>query len=79
MLSQAYVEYLQSAEWKAKSARVLKRDKYLCQNCLAATATDAHHTTYRHVFNEPLFDLVALCRPCHEEITLIERAARVSG
>ena len=28
----------------------------------------AHHLTYTRHKNEPLFDLIAVCRVCHEEL-----------
>jgi len=71
-----YNQYLRSDAWKSKRERVLKRDNNLCQACLKAIATEIHHLTYRHVFNEPLFDLVAICNPCHVKITKMEREDR---
>jgi hypothetical protein len=68
-----YNKYLKSDEWLAKRAVVLKRDKYICQSCLTQKATQVHHLTYRHVYNEPLFDLVAVCKPCHDIITIMDR------
>ena len=68
-----YDKYLQSNEWKMKRDFVFKRDNYTCQACLSRRAEDVHHLTYRHVFNEPLFDLVSVCRLCHEKITQMER------
>jgi hypothetical protein len=70
-----YDEYLRSEAWQRKRRAVLKRDK-TCQACLSAPAVQAHHTTYRHAFDEPLFDLVAVCVRCHDKITAMERAAR---
>ena len=61
-----YNEYLQSDKWKYKRKRVLKRDCNLCQACLIRNATQVHHLTYAHVFDEPLFDLVSICDVCHE-------------
>lgn len=68
-----YDEYLRSATWAEKRVKVLERDQYLCQACRDRRAVQVHHLTYRHVFNEPLFDLVAVCVTCHELITAIER------
>lgn len=64
-----YAQYLESPEWKEKRKLVLKRDRNICQSCLVDDATEVHHLTYKHVFNEPLFDLVAVCKPCHQSIT----------
>lgn len=68
-----YKRYLKSPEWSARRKLVLRRDNRTCQACLTAEATEAHHLTYRHVFNEPLFDLVAICSPCHESVTTMDR------
>jgi len=64
----AYTEYLKTDKWRLKSRKVLERDGHLCQACLTRQATQAHHLTYARVFNEPLFDLVAVCKPCHEKL-----------
>jgi len=64
----AYQEHLRSAAWRDKRQRVLERDKYMCQACLKRKATIAHHLTYKHVLNEPLFDLVAVCQTCHDAL-----------
>lgn len=64
-----YAEYLKSPEWKEKRKMVMQRDKYICQSCLVEDAREVHHLTYRHLYNEPLFDLVAVCRDCHQSIT----------
>lgn len=66
-----YNQYLESPEWQAKRDLVLKRDWYQCQaqldGCTKA-AEHVHHLTYTHLFNEPLFELVAVCRSCHDQI-----------
>lgn len=72
----AYNAYLQTAKWFGKRARVLERDNYVCQACLHGKATQVHHLTYAHIFNEPLFDLVSVCQVCHEAITKMDREAR---
>lgn len=74
-----YDEYMKSDKWRAKRKLVLKRDNYLCQACLLRTAQQVHHTTYDHVFNEPLFELQSVCIPCHETITKLDRERRQNG
>ena len=63
----AYTEYLNSPEWAAKRAYVMKRDGGLCR--CGAPAEQVHHLTYRRVrppnFSERMSDLVAICIPCH--------------
>lgn len=69
-------DYLRSPEWRAKRDAVLRRDGYMCQACLQNQAVQVHHKTYRHWGNEPLFDLVAVCEICHDEITKMDREYR---
>jgi len=69
-----YNAYLQSPEWKARRWKVLDRDNHTCQACLEHHATQVHHLTYRHAFNEPLFELVSICSTCHDRITRIDRS-----
>jgi 5-methylcytosine-specific restriction endonuclease McrA len=64
----AYAVYLQSPAWLTRRAKVLKRDGYLCQACREHRASQVHHLTYAHVFDEPLFDLVSVCEGCHKEL-----------
>jgi hypothetical protein len=63
-----YEKYRKTDKWKLKRALVLKRDNNICQACLSAKATEVHHKHYLNQFNEPLFDLVSVCRACHESI-----------
>jgi 5-methylcytosine-specific restriction endonuclease McrA len=63
----AYALYLQSPEWQARRRLTLERDKYKCQGCLTAPATQVHHKNYDHRGDELLYDLVSLCRSCHEK------------
>lgn len=67
-----YKDYLRSPEWRRKRKLVLKRDLYICQACLVNSATEVHHITYEHVFNEFLFELVSVCRHCHENISSLD-------
>jgi hypothetical protein len=63
-----YSAYLLTPQWREKRQRVLERDEYLCQACRKRRATQVHHLTYTHIFNEPLFDLVSICTVCHEAL-----------
>lgn len=62
-----YNEYLLSDKWKARREAVLKRDGYVCQGCLHNQASEVHHLTYDHVFNELAFELISLCFDCHKK------------
>ena len=71
---QLYSNYLNSDEWFIKRAKVLRRDNFLCQNCLINNASQVHHTTYKGVdvynsiYNEALWDLKSVCKECHEKL-----------
>lgn len=66
-------KYYNSDKWKIKREYVLKRDKYICQACLTNKATQVHHLSYMHVTNEPLFELVSICKRCHDKLTELDR------
>lgn len=68
-----YSDYLRTPKWRRKRELVLARAKNVCEACLEARATEVHHTTYKHLFNEPLFELRAVCHGCHELITSLDR------
>lgn len=65
--AEEYALYLASPEWEAKRGKVLLRANGVCEGCLSAPAQVVHHTTYTHLFDELLFELVALCKPCHDK------------
>lgn len=74
-----YAEYLRSPQWSRKRNARLAMDGGRCQarldGCLG-TATEVHHLDYRYIRNEPLFNLVSVCRPCHEQISVMEGRVR---
>lgn len=63
-----YSRYLETNAWRLKRQAVLTRANNWCEGCAMRPAVHVHHTTYEHVFNEFLFELVALCEPCHRRI-----------
>lgn len=71
-----YLHYLHSAAWRAKRAAVLARDGYRCQLWLAHPGEEVHHRTYAHLGDEPMEDLITLCRTCHDLITTAIRRER---
>ena len=60
--------YYETDEWREKRALVFKRANFVCEGCGKAKATQAHHVTYDHFGNEFLFELLAVCEPCHTRI-----------
>ena len=69
-----YHEYMTSDTWMSLRKRVLDRDEYICQSCHRSEATQVHHLNYKHLGAEPMFDLVSVCRSCHEKITELDRS-----
>jgi len=65
--AQKYEKYLGSDEWAAKRTKVLKRSSGVCEGCLDKNATQVHHLTYANVFDELMYQLVALCDECHKK------------
>lgn len=63
-----YDKYLQSDEWAARRTLVLKRAAGVCEGCGCDSPAQVHHLSYAHVGFEFLFELVALCDPCHQRI-----------
>lgn len=64
--SREYNSYLTSEKWRSKANKVLVRARYICEGCGQNKATEVHHLTYAHIFDEFLFELVALCSECHD-------------
>lgn len=61
-----YAAYRRTPRWKALCAKVRRRAAGVCEGCLEAPVYDVHHTSYKHLYNEFAFELIALCRPCHD-------------
>lgn len=61
-----YDDYLRGPDWRSLRAKVIQRSRGRCEGCLTDEATEVHHLTYEHVGHELAFELVALCRDCHE-------------
>lgn len=63
-----YESHLRSEKWRDICRRVAERDKGLCQGCRQRSGVHVHHLTYDRMGDEMLFDLVLVCRECHEKI-----------
>jgi 5-methylcytosine-specific restriction endonuclease McrA len=71
-----YNLYLASPEWNSKKIRVRARDYGRCQLCNSDRFLDIHHLTYNRVGDEALFDLVTLCRNCHDEEEALKKESK---
>jgi len=65
---EAYQAYLKSPEWRRRRDLVMKRCNGVCEGCAAAPAVEVHHLTYEHVQNEFLWELVGVCKACHDRV-----------
>ena len=65
--SSEYQEYLKSEKWLQKRVAVMRRANGVCEGCGMAEPTVVHHHHYHNIYDEWLWDLVALCRPCHDQ------------
>ena len=65
---QPYKDYLLSNEWKKKRNKKLKEAGNKCEECGSDKKLQVHHKTYKHIFKEPLTDLMVLCDTCHKLI-----------
>ena len=61
-----YQAYLCSREWCARREAVRKRSDGKCERCRVNEMDHVHHLTYARKYDEPLEDLQALCKQCHE-------------
>jgi hypothetical protein len=75
-MSNRYEAYIASESWRRKRQAVLERDNHQCQTCLATERLEVHHKTYSALGNEPLEDLITLCKDCHFAITTSIRERR---
>jgi hypothetical protein len=76
-----YVTYIASHRWRTNPARVaeLKAAGGRCRICFDQSSLEAHHATYERLGCETVGDVLAVCRPCHVEITAFLRSRRYSG
>lgn len=65
---QKWREHLESDYWKKIRQKVFRRANFICEGCGVNRATQVHHLTYDRLGCEMMFDLVAICKPCHKVI-----------
>jgi hypothetical protein len=71
-----YAEFRRTPQWASIRERVLRRANWTCEGCLQFRATQVHHKHYNREFgDEFMFDLIALCRPCHRKLHGIDDQA----
>lgn len=61
-----YTEYLKSEHWIERRQAALKWWDDRCTLCNGEGELHVHHRSYANLGQEPLSDLVVLCKSCHE-------------
>ena len=69
----SYREYMNSPAWKEKRRQKFREADWKCERCGSAVNLSVHHVSYNHLKDEPMDDLVVLCRDCHAAIHGKER------
>jgi hypothetical protein len=57
--------YYASSAWQARCAAVKQRCGTRCEYCGSRPVQNVHHRTYARWTQEPLEDLMGVCRACH--------------
>lgn len=65
-MKEKYADYLDSSEWRERHRLVMLRAGGICEGCRTRQASQVHHLTYDNIGEEFLWQLVAVCRSCHE-------------
>jgi len=63
-----YHYYLLSEEWEEKRITIQELCDEICMECEENKGRILHHETYEHIFEEPLDDLLWVCKRCHDRI-----------
>jgi hypothetical protein len=70
-MTDEYLAYLDSPEWKAKRQIVLARADNRCQLCNSTLKLQVHHRCYDNLKKDgEIQDLVVLCERCHTIVTV---------
>lgn len=65
----AYLNYLNSKEWRTFKLSIQKQRGDKCETCgITGIQLDGHHLTYKRLFHELPEDIKILCRSCHNDI-----------
>lgn len=64
--SALYNDVMHSERWRMVRAQALRRARWRCERCGTRGSLDAHHWRgYAMLGRETVFDLMMLCRDCH--------------
>ncbi len=68
---QLYEQHIKSAKWRKIKQRRLAKDGYMCKNWHwwpVKSNLEVHHKSYRNLGNEKQWELITLCKRCHNKI-----------
>lgn len=68
LLLSTYNDYMLSPKWQRQRANRMAIDNNECKLCFSKTQLHVHHITYDNFGNEPMNELITVCKPCHEKI-----------
>ncbi len=72
-----YYRYLHSKKWQKKRKRILKRDGNKCSLCGSLGVLDVHHLSYENLGNEKDWQLITVCRSCHDKLHSIQHRLKL--
>lgn len=68
ILYKDYEDYINSQKWQRQRANRMAIDNNECKLCFSRTNLHVHHITYENFGNEPMNELITVCKSCHEKI-----------
>jgi hypothetical protein len=68
LLLSTYNDYIQSPKWQRQRDNRMAIDNNECKLCFSKVNLHVHHITYANFGNEPMKELITVCKSCHEAI-----------
>lgn len=68
LLLEQYTDYIQSQKWQRQRNNRMAIDNNECKLCFSKAKLHVHHITYDNFGNEPMSELITVCKSCHEKI-----------
>ena len=72
-----YIKYMESSAWDNQKQARLDFADHRCELCNRQSNLNVHHRTYDNFGDEPVSDLIVLCKTCHD--TFHQRLALHGG
>jgi hypothetical protein len=68
LLYETYNDYIHSPKWQRQRDNRMAIDNNECKLCFSKAKLHVHHITYDNFGNEPMSELITVCKSCHEKI-----------